>query len=160
MLTERIRAACLGAVALITLGLAPAAQAMSCARPAEVIAMQTRILQSELMVAALTCDARDSYNRFARKFQSELVVRGRTLRAYFRRAHGARGERELNGFITRLANQASQRSLAQGAHYCRGADALFESVLTLPQDSLVRRVSEPDLAGAPGIIPCYRDTAK
>lgn len=104
-------------------------QAWACMSPAEASAIHVRVLQSDLMVAALLCDQKPRYNRFVQEFQPELIRHGQTLKAYFQRAHGKSGTRRLNSFITVLANEASQRSITLGGDYCPIATRLFDQVL-------------------------------
>ena len=57
-------------------------------------AVQTRKLQTELMVSALYCGQQARYNAFVRRFESELVVSGQKLKALFVSRHGARQDRK------------------------------------------------------------------
>ncbi len=120
----------------LTLPLAAPVQAANCAGPAEEAAVYVRVLQSDLMVAALTCNARHHYNAFATRFQPELIRHGQALNGFFSRLYGARAEQKLNGFVTYLANDASMRSLAIGGDYCRRANAVFDTVLALDPSEL------------------------
>jgi len=116
---------------LMAIGLAAgSATAAACPTEAENEALFIRSLQTELMVAALTCGTRDSYNEFAVKFRDVLVENGKLIKVYFARERG--GRRELDRFITALANEASELSMARGATFCDGVDAMFEQVLALP----------------------------
>jgi hypothetical protein len=73
---------------------------------------EVRRLQSTLMVAALRCDARPHYNEFVTVHKSALQENGRTLKQEFQRRHGRAGQREMDKFVTVLANEASARSNA------------------------------------------------
>lgn len=99
-------------------------------------AVRVRVLQSDMMVAALSCDLRNHYNEAIRRFQSELVLHGRNLRAYFDRVHGRSAQRELDRFVTAMANEASSRSAAQGNQYCVAAEHMLTTVRALPPNSL------------------------
>ena len=90
---------------------ANAAWAGTCASPVEKAAFDSRVLQNELMVAALTCGETTRYNAFVTKFQPQLTEHGKTLKAYFARVYGKRGEHELNNFMTRIANAATMRRM-------------------------------------------------
>lgn len=121
-------------VAAASLASATQTKAGFCTLPDEHSALEARILQIELMVAALTCGEHERYNAFVKKFRRELVERGHTLRHLFQRAYPGADERELNRFVTRLANQASERSLAGWRSYCSKAWWLFsEALATNPQ---------------------------
>lgn len=102
----------------------------------EVDAVNVRILQSEMMVAALSCDMRNSYNTVVVRYQTELVSYGRVLRKMFRRDHGASAQRELDGFVTQLANDASIRSVRQRQEFCGNARTVFSKLITGDMTSL------------------------
>jgi hypothetical protein len=89
-----------------------------------------------MMVAALSCDLRGQYNDAVRRFQAELVLHGRNLRGYFDRRHGKQGQARLDRFVTKMANQASSRSIALGTGYCASAEQMMARVLALPPNSL------------------------
>lgn len=115
-----------GFVSVVSTG---AAHAIEPRNSSETAAVNARLLQTEMMVAALACDLRPQYNRAVRTFEKELVKHGRVLRKMFRRNHGASAQRHLDRYITRLANEASARSNYDRATYCRTAASLFGDVL-------------------------------
>ncbi|GAB4179890.1 MAG: hypothetical protein OHK0024_18370 [Thalassobaculales bacterium] len=90
---------------------------------------RVRALQSKLMVAALACEQREYYNSFVRQHASELSEHGKALRGYFIRVHGKSGEKELNRFVTALANEHSQANIDNRDAYCRSALAAFEELV-------------------------------
>jgi hypothetical protein len=96
-----------------------------CAQPHEERALNARILQTELMVAALQCRNSAAYNDFVVKFRDHLVSQGDSLRGMFVRQYGASANSHLNALVTRLANQASQRSMASSYGFCQQANLLF-----------------------------------
>jgi hypothetical protein len=110
-----------------TLGLSAKA---ACLFPAEKSAVQIRLLQTDLMVAALSCDRKHEYNAFVTRHRDELVKGGRGLRALFERVHGKSAKSSLNGYVTKLANDASMRSL-KADNYCGAMATLFNQVLTI-----------------------------
>lgn len=123
-------AACGVAVAgIVSVTSVTAASAFETRNASERAAVNARLLQTEMMVAALTCDLRPQYNRAVRTFQKDLVRHGKVLRKMFRRDHGASAQRRLDKYITQLANDASARSNKDRATYCRTATALFANVL-------------------------------
>jgi len=115
-----------GLVSVVGIGVASAIEPRS---DLEAAAVNARLLQTEMMVAALACDLRPQYNRAVRTFEKELVGHGNVLRKMFRRDHGASAQRRLDKYITRLANEASARSNYDRATYCRTAASLFGDVL-------------------------------
>lgn len=141
--------------------LGSAAWAGPCATPNEKAAFDSRVLQNELMVAALTCGETGRYNVFVQKFKSELVTHGKTVKAYFARAYGKRGEHELNKFMTRLANAATmRRSQMSMGEYCTSAVNLFNSATTVNEEALVTFASQTSFAGRAGIESCAVQAAR
>lgn len=124
-----VRAAALAAV--ISFAATGAAQAIEARNAKESAAINARLLQTEMMVAALACDMRPQYNKVIRTFQKDLVRHGKALRAMFKRNHGTSAQRYLDRYITQLANDASARSNYDREAYCRSAGALFSDVLAV-----------------------------
>ena len=104
------------------------AYAAGCDDSRDKAAFHVRSLQTELMVAALTCGAKTHYNSFVTKFQNVLIVNGHALKKQFRIVHGAKADRELNAYVTALANRASQRSINKRDNYCSRAQRTFAAV--------------------------------
>lgn len=118
-----------GAAAGLSVMFAASVAQATCAAPHEQSALQARVLQSELMVAALSCGERARYNAFVRKYETALVDYGQDLKAFYTRTYGRHGERELGRLVTRLANDASQRSLNVSSRtFCADAVALFDQL--------------------------------
>ena len=67
-------------VGSVTCLAAPAALAADTLASSDSAALRVRVLQSDMMVAALSCDLRNSYNEAVRRFQAEFVFHGRNLR--------------------------------------------------------------------------------
>ncbi|WP_159998994.1 hypothetical protein [Roseomonas sp. 18066] len=112
--------------------LALPAAAQSCLQAAEKTAMDVRALQSQLMVAALSCDRHDQYNAFVTRYQKELGSAYRQVTGHFRRVHGANGQRQLDSYITTLANAQSQEGIRQGSFFCQNVAPLFQQALSQP----------------------------
>lgn len=113
------------------------ARAADCYSPAETVAVHVRMLQSELMVAALAC--RDSnpelgliagYNDFVHRLSASLVRNSKLLQSHFKKTYGASGEHRFEAFETALANAASKQSMASST-YCENAAGLFQQVSVL-----------------------------
>ena len=109
------------------------------------------------MVAALSCDQRDGYNAFVTRFENELVGHGKILRRFFGREFGTRGVQRLNRFITRIANETSQRSSATSYDYCMQATALFERVAATVPGGLIRVARSQTFSDLHGFAPCSTD---
>lgn len=116
--------------------LAGQAMASDCALPSELTALNTRVLQSELVVAALSCGENTEYNTFIQKFEPVLLQDGVNFRNYFLRVYGPNGEDAMNQLVTRIANIESARSKFPGFDYCSYAYQMFSAVLALPPEQL------------------------
>jgi hypothetical protein len=104
------------------------ALAQACVQPAERTAFEVRALQSQLMVAALTCNRDNDYNAFVRKFQGELGASYRTIQTHFRRS-GGNHQRALDSYITQLANEQSQEGVRAGSLFCPLVTPLFQAAI-------------------------------
>ena len=127
---------------------ATAVQAAPCAvtgaaRPSQAdISIEVRRLQTNLMVAALTCNARADYNAFVVAHRTSLQNYGKIIRTEFRRRFGKAGDSKLNTFVTRLANEASTRSNADRDGFCADAAATFQQA-KVQNISLTQMVTVP-----------------
>ena len=151
---------------LITTGLltvslfASSAEAASlCTTSDEMAALRTAAVQQELMVAGLTCQASDAYNRFVLAYRPELQKSDADLKTYFLRREGARGEAAYDTFKTKLANLSSF-SDATDAGYCAKTRAVFAMALERRQ-SLASFVADQRLMIAlPAQQLCTADPAR
>ena len=116
-------------------------------------ALRTRVVQTELMVAALTCQQHALYNDFVQKFRGQLAAQGNVLVSYFARSYGAEGTPELDRFVTRLANTVSQDSL-HVENYCRVAEIRFQQVLDLTPNQLPQYAATQPSADSHGVEIC------
>lgn len=108
-----------------------AANRSQCATVAEKQAFDMRAMQSDLMVAALSCNKRDVYNRFMTSYGVSLKDNSRTLRGYFQRVSAGNVESQMNKFVTQLANTSSEYSLdMQRSEYCKNAGIVFNMLLS------------------------------
>lgn len=125
----------IGAIVLTMATSAPAMAASACPTAAEAGAERVRILQTELMVAALKCRARDDlalfqkYNSFVHKYTPQLVQQGKTLTGYFERVYGAGYRQKMDKYITSLANSVSISS-DKSADFCEATSARADAVLS------------------------------
>lgn len=144
--------------ALGLLLLAPAAPLLAappCAAGSARDALAARALQTDLMVAALVCGRRDDYNAFVRRHRQALAAHGGALRAWFAQAYGrAAGEREMNRFVTRLANEASGASNRDRALYCEVTGSLFDGLAGTDARVLENVIRNPLLAVRHGVAAC------
>ena len=93
-------------------------------------AQVVRALQSRLMVAAFSCNARTDYNKFVLRYRPHLAYHGRGLQKYFRKQHGRSHTKLLNRFVTSLANGASQVSIADRGQFCERSRVAFSELMT------------------------------
>ena len=133
-LGRRSGAAAVAAAVLLAAGAAGAA----CAKPGERLAFDLRVVQTELMVAALSCGERAAYNGFVKKFGGDLAAGGTAMRSYFRRAYGSAGEARLTSHVTALANRAALRRVEPGVDFCSQAVSVLRTTATLPPGKLHR----------------------
>lgn len=127
------RGAIAGIVCALTISGASTTYAASNQSSAAQAAFYVRALQTELMVAALSCQARAHYNDFAVKFQKVLVKHGQALKARFHQTHGkSKGEKKLNAYVTALANKTSSKQISEGDKYCARAMANFAQLSVMP----------------------------
>lgn len=130
------------AAGLAALLLVPSiASAQVCVQPAEKIGFDIRALQSQLMVAALACGQQDDYNAFVRRYQNEVAGAFRSVAAHFRRTAGAQHQRQLDQYITNLANGQSQMSIARGSFFCREQAPLFQAAMTATNSAELAQVA-------------------
>lgn len=143
------------AVALsLALTLPNLAAAAVCAVPADENALQVRMLQNELMVAALTCNQRAAYNGFITRFKPELGAEGNQLQTFFKQKYGSGSNRELNGFITRIANESSRRGMQQRGAFCRQAESILSGSVNLQPAGLASYAKQFSFASNHGFAPC------
>jgi hypothetical protein len=141
--------------ALVLAAAAPAwAGRATCVSARDEIALNARVLQTELMVAALACGEERRYNAFVITFRREIAAQGSSLRRLFSRAYGPAGTRQLNAFVTRLANDASVRSGAAGGRYCAAAGSLMAEALVTKPGEFERLIRSGSLSGRHGFPRC------
>jgi hypothetical protein len=121
-----------GAAALIAVTCSSSVYAASCVAPRDRDSQIVRALQSRLMIAAFSCNARGDYNQFVKRYRPQLAYHGDGLRKYFRKKHGKSHKRALNKFVTRLANGASQASIKDRGRFCAESRAIFTALRTVP----------------------------
>ncbi|MEI9990701.1 MAG: DUF992 domain-containing protein [Rhizomicrobium sp.] len=121
---------CLGVLVALGAGQAEAARrpALRCAQPAEVAAIQTTVVDQQLVDAALTCgDAtRNGFNAYRTSFGPELRGTDKLLLNMFKRVYGgSRGDAAYNLFKTDMASKAELRRVHDAANFCQAADLVL-----------------------------------
>jgi hypothetical protein len=131
----------LGGIVAASLALSPVLAHAACFTEAEWRAAHVRVLQTDLQVAALECQYvagypyAVQYNAFVAKMGDGLAFEAKHLIAHFQRVFGAGWGRELDSYVTLLANEASDRSM-KDADFCAHAQVLLQSALALEKPQL------------------------
>jgi hypothetical protein len=107
-----------------------ASQTKRCLTDDERAAMHVRLLQTELMVGAISCrnetpEIMDRYNAFVRTHGESIGREGKVLQNYFLDAYGRESNTRFDRFTTALANETSTRSMNDQA-FCRKSMVLAE----------------------------------
>ncbi|HEX4890819.1 MAG TPA: hypothetical protein VFW37_10715 [Alphaproteobacteria bacterium] len=142
--------------AIVGLGLTfPAsAYAAPCVAANELAPLQVRMLQTELMVAALTCNQRTDYNLFITRFQPQLSAQGKMLQSFFKQKYGSGSGKALNGFVTRIANESSRRGMVKRGLFCRQSASIHSESKNIGPDGLLALAQTQKFSGLHGIKLC------
>lgn len=108
-----------------------ASAATTCMRSEEKMAIEVRAMQTDMMVAALSCNASREYNEFVTRFKSVLANHTHTLNGMFARIYGHGGDREYLRYTTSLANQASLASVTDMNTFCESSVTALRSVVSV-----------------------------
>ncbi|WP_421876370.1 hypothetical protein [Pacificispira sp.] len=139
--SRKWRATAIAATLAATMSISGVAQAcLNGIVPNHTLALSVRTLQSDLMVSALSCNERDRYNAFAVKYRPHLQKHGSALKDYFNKLHGSAATRELNAYVTDLANYASVRHAQDRKAFCGGTVSAFKALL-IEKDVDIHRVA-------------------
>jgi Protein of unknown function (DUF992) len=142
---------CVAAVAAVSIGGAEAARRpnLRCAQPAEVAAIQTTVVDQQLVDAALTCgDAtRNAFNSYRTTFAGELRGSDKLLLTMFKRIYGgSKGDAAYNLFKTDMASKAELRRVKDAPAFCRAADLVLAAANGAAKPSLKDFVSGVQVA--------------
>lgn len=117
------------AIAALSMGGAEARrQPLKCAAPDEAAAIQTTVVDQQLVDAALTCgDAtRSGFNAYRTSFGSELRNSDALMLRMFKRIYGnSKGDAQYNLFKTNMASKAELRRLKDAQGFCQAADLVL-----------------------------------
>jgi hypothetical protein len=119
-----------------------------CVKDKLLASFQMRMLQTELVVGALSCKLTPRYNEFVTAYRPELMGAHRTLLRHFGR------ESRLEDYKSRTANEASQRSLANITEFCLYTAALYDKLLGPERLKLAEFVSVEPSANRHGQNAC------
>ena len=115
--------------AALTMAAGPALAACAERMGEDIAARSVRTLQSDMMVAALSCQAHGLYNAFVTDYRPALKRHGEALRRSFRRDHGAGAMSALDDYVTQLANDAAIRYAKTGSAYCEQARSAMTALV-------------------------------
>lgn len=116
-----------------------------CLTPPEKTAFEIRMLQTELMVATLTCrgvpgrDYSKQYADFVTTHRDGLKRHSEVFQGHFKRGGGAT---QMDRYVTSLANNYSQASMTGTGAFCDRQGAVFERAATLQPPDLTRFAAE------------------
>jgi hypothetical protein len=128
----------------------------ACAASTEMAALQSRVLLSDLMVSALSCNEQPRYNAFVTKYKTDIGKEGATLQAFFQKAYGGAGRTQMNRFVTDLANNSSNYSLEHIGLYCQETGKTFDALLASNPSSLATYAAQQPYANIHGVAPCKK----
>lgn len=149
LLTTKVAAALTAASLASTPAFAAEA---ACVKGPDEVALQVRVIQTDLMVAALSCGASARYNEFVKANQPVLMAAHTQLTQFFSKKRG--GQTALNAFITKLANDSSRRSIANIAGFCQETGWLYDAVLSPERGDFVAFIGPLLVSQRHGYQPC------
>jgi hypothetical protein len=120
---------------------APAIANASCFTDAEWRAAHVKAMQLDLQVAALECadvqgaSYTNEYNSFVQRFNDRLAAEAKILKAHFQRVFGGQSGKELDIFVTNVANAASDRSM-KDMSFCANSAGMFRDALAIEKPAL------------------------
>src|ERR1700682_6149299 len=125
-----------------------------CVKDKVLVALEMRMMQTELVVGALSCQMSPRYNDFVTAYKPELMTAHRTLLKWFAR------ESKMEDYKSKTANEVSQRSLANITEFCSYTGALYDKLLGPTKVSLETFVAtEPvaahhdfEVCGSPSLV--------
>jgi hypothetical protein len=127
---------------------APGGKTPNCIKGKVLTAFQMRMLQTELVVGALSCKLTPRYNDFVNAYRPELMSAHKALLAHFSR------ESRLEDYKSRTANEVSQRSLANITEFCNTTTSLYDLLLGPEKVKLADFVSNEPSANRHGQNAC------
>lgn len=124
------------ALSCLALLLATSARAETCVEGDNQQALRMRMLQTDLMVGALSCQQQEFYNVFVERFKPQFGVQGKVLKAFFKRTYKGDATIELDEYVTRLANESSLRGMKNLRKFCHQSEALFQVLLAVEPNAI------------------------
>lgn len=134
--------------ALAKKGKAAKPAAPACVKDKVLSSLQMRMLQTELVVGALSCQMTPRYNEFVTTYKPDLMNAHRTLLKFFGR------ESKMEDYKSKTANESSQRSLANIGEFCSYTASLYDKLLGSEKVQLTSFVATEPWAGHHGFDVC------
>jgi len=125
----------------------------ACISSRERQAYEVYALRTEALGGAQSCRMTDRFNGFATKFTRELTAEGRELRSHYLKTYGKGGDKALDEFVTRMANNSFVEG-SGGGDLCGTTTALFDDVMALPVGQLAVYSSQHTPRGLPAMDVC------
>ena len=119
-----------------------------CVKDKVLVALEMRMMQTELVVGALSCQMTPRYNDFVKAYQPDLMGAHRTLLRFFVR------EGKMEDYKSKTANEVSQRSLANITEFCNYTGALYDKLLAPEKVQLATFVLTEPSASRHGFDVC------
>jgi hypothetical protein len=110
--------------------------APACIRPDERVALEVRAVQTNLMVAALSCNFQPAYNDFVRRFRPALDRHNDLVHRFFDRSYGRGGANAATRYFTRFANRSALASVANLDKFCDASAAALRASRTVMPERL------------------------
>lgn len=126
----------------------PSLASARCLTPVEKTAFEVRMLQTELMVATLTCrgvNSRDfagQYATFVNRHREGLKSHSTVFQGHFKRSYAGGGQTQLDRYVTSLANDYSRASMTGAGAFCEQQGDLFDRATTVQPQELQRFAAE------------------
>lgn len=127
---------------------AKAPPAPPCVKDKVLVSLEMRMLQTELVVGALSCQMTPRYNDFVTAYKADLMTAHRTLLKFFGR------ESKMEDYKSKTANEVSQRSLANINEFCAYSTALYDKLLAPAKVDLATFVTTEPSAARHGFDVC------
>ncbi|MBL8702562.1 MAG: hypothetical protein JNK67_29540 [Alphaproteobacteria bacterium] len=134
--------------------------ASRCLTPSEKTAFHVRMLQTELMVATLTCrgmskhDFSRQYGSFVETHRSGLKTYSEVFQSHFKRSYGGGGQTQMDRYVTSLANDYSRASMVGQGAFCDQQGPLFEKAASVTPKDLPSFAAERAEGRALGVPNC------
>lgn len=145
------RAVLLAAASVLIVAPAVAAKkkaAPPCIKGKVLTSFQMRMIQTELVVGALSCKLTPRYNEFVTAYRTDLMGAHKVLMKHFGR------ESRLEDYKSKTANEASQRSLSNITEFCLYTSTLYDKLLGPEKVQLASFVGTEPVASRHGQDAC------